>query len=90
MIDYNGDLVKIDGMFVRDIVDDIIDEEMVPSITGIAKAMGKLTIAEFVENDAIKEKLLDIGVDYIQGYGVARPKPLRLFHSSKTAIKNKV
>ena len=70
------DFIKIDGMFVRDIADDPLDQEMVRSITGIAKAMGKLTIAEFVENDSIKEILLDIGVDYIQGYGVSKPEPL--------------
>jgi len=70
------DYVKIDGMFVRDIASDPIDQEMVRSITGIAKAMGKQSIAEFVENDSIIEILQDIGVDYIQGYGVARPQSL--------------
>jgi len=72
------DYVKIDGMFVRDIASDPIDQEMVRSITGIAKAMGKQTIAEFVENDSIIEILQDIDVDYIQGYGVARPRSLNL------------
>ena len=43
------DFIKIDGMFVRDIADDAIDQEMVRSITNIAKAMGKQTIAEFVD-----------------------------------------
>jgi len=37
--------------------------------------MGKRTIAEFVENDAIVEKLREIGVDYAQGYGIAKPEP---------------
>ena len=45
------DYIKIDGMFVRDIANDDIDQEMVRSITGIAQAMGKKTIAEFVENE---------------------------------------
>jgi diguanylate cyclase (GGDEF)-like protein/PAS domain S-box-containing protein len=71
------DYVKIDGMFVRDIASDPIDQEMVRSITGIAKAMGKQTIAEFVENDTIIEILREIDVDYIQGYGVAMPQPLK-------------
>jgi EAL domain-containing protein (putative c-di-GMP-specific phosphodiesterase class I) len=70
--------VKIDGMFVRDIASDPIDQEMVRSITGIAKAMGKQTIAEFVENDSIIEILQEIDVDYIQCYGVARPQSLIL------------
>ncbi len=41
--------------------------------------MGKQTIAEFVENDAILEKLKEIGVDYAQGYGIAMPQPLDEF-----------
>jgi len=63
-------------MFVRDIDHDSIDQEMVRSITNIAKAMGKQTIAEFVENDTIKNILEGFGVDYIQGYGVAKPDSL--------------
>ena len=38
--------------------------------------MGKQTIAEFVENDEILEKLREIGVNYAQGYGVGRPQPI--------------
>lgn len=72
------DFIKIDGMFVRDIVDDAIDQEMVRSITNIARAMGKKTIAEFVENDAIKKILEEFGVDYIQGYGISRPQSLEM------------
>lgn len=71
------DYIKIDGMFVRDIANDSIDKEMVRSITSIAKAMGKETIAEFVENDEIKVILEDIGVDYVQGYGIAKPQSLK-------------
>lgn len=72
------DFIKIDGMFVRDIDKDSIDQEMVRSITNIARAMGKQTIAEFVENDAIKKILEGFGVDYIQGYGVSKPQSLAL------------
>jgi diguanylate cyclase (GGDEF)-like protein/PAS domain S-box-containing protein len=70
------EFIKIDGMFVRDIAHDSIDQEMVRSITNIAKAMGKQTIAEFVENDAIKKILVGFGVDYVQGYGIAKPQSL--------------
>ena len=70
------DFIKIDGMFVRDIDHDCIDQEMVRSITNIARAMGKQTIAEFVENDTIKNILDGFGVDYIQGYSVAKPQSL--------------
>jgi len=70
------DYLKIDGMFVKDIVDDAIDFAMVKSINDMGHVMGKQTIAEFVENDAILEKLKEIGVDYAQGYGIDRPRPL--------------
>jgi EAL domain-containing protein (putative c-di-GMP-specific phosphodiesterase class I) len=73
------DYVKIDGEFVRDIVDDEIDMAMVRSINEIARLMGKRTIAEYVENDAILDKLRGIGVDYVQGYGVGRPQPIEGF-----------
>jgi diguanylate cyclase (GGDEF)-like protein/PAS domain S-box-containing protein len=70
------DFLKIDGMFVKDIVDDPIDHAMVKSINELGKQMGKRTIAEFVENDAILQRLRHIGVDYAQGYGIAVPRPL--------------
>jgi len=50
---------------------------MVKSINELAHVMGKQTIAEFVENRSILEKLQLIGVDFAQGYGIARPRPLR-------------
>ncbi len=71
------DFLKIDGVFVRDIVEDEIDFAMVRSINDIGHVMGKATIAEFVENNAILEKLREIGVDYVQGYGIATPQPLQ-------------
>lgn len=70
------DFVKIDGVFVRDIVDNPGDYAVVRSINEIGHYMGKKTIAEFVENDAVLEKLREIGVDYVQGYGIDRPQPL--------------
>jgi diguanylate cyclase (GGDEF)-like protein/PAS domain S-box-containing protein len=70
------DYLKIDGYFVRDILDDPLDAEIVSAIGKIAARMEIRTIAEFVENDAIRERLLDIGIDYVQGYGVAPVLPL--------------
>ena len=67
------DYLKIDGMFVRDIVDDPIDHAMVKSINEIGQVMGMQTIAEFVENDEIKGMLREIGVNYAQGYGIGKP-----------------
>ena len=70
------DFLKIDGMFVKDIVDDPIDYAMVRSINDIGHVMGMKTIAEFVENDEIRELLKAIKVDHAQGYGIDKPKPL--------------
>jgi diguanylate cyclase (GGDEF)-like protein/PAS domain S-box-containing protein len=71
------DFLKIDGSFVMDIVDDPIDYGMVESINHIGHLMGIRTIAEFAENDRILEKLRDIGVDFAQGFGLAKPSPLQ-------------
>ncbi len=70
------DYLKIDGIFVKDIADDPIDHAMVKSINEIGHVMGMHTIAEFVENDVIKGMLKEIGVDYVQGYGIHKPQPL--------------
>ncbi|MFT5321886.1 MAG: diguanylate cyclase (GGDEF)-like protein, partial [Pseudohongiellaceae bacterium] len=70
------DFVKIDGFFVKDVVKDPVDLAMVKAINDMAHAMGKLTIAEFVEDREILQKLVDLGVDYVQGYGIAKPAPL--------------
>ncbi len=70
------DILKIDGMFVKDIMDDEINFAMVKSINEVGHVMGMSTIAEFVENDEIQQRLAGIGVDYAQGYGVCRPMPL--------------
>jgi len=69
------DFLKIDGIFVKNIVNDPIDRAMVKSINEIGHVMGMKTIAEFVENNAIEEVLREIGVDYAQGYGVGKPEP---------------
>jgi diguanylate cyclase (GGDEF)-like protein/PAS domain S-box-containing protein len=70
------DQVKIDGNFVKDILVDPIDMAMVNSINDVAKAMGMETVAEFVESSEILVELGKMGVDYAQGYGVAKPAPL--------------
>ena len=69
------DYLKIDGAFVKDMLDDPMDRAMVEAINHIGHIMGKQTVAEFAENDAIIAELRRIGVDYAQGYGVARPVP---------------
>jgi EAL domain-containing protein (putative c-di-GMP-specific phosphodiesterase class I) len=70
------DFLKIDGSFVKNIVDNPVDRAMVESINHIGHVMGIKTIAEFVENEAILMQLKKIGVDFAQGYGINRPHPL--------------
>lgn len=68
------DYLKIDGSFVKEILRDPIDREMVRSINEIGHLTGKKTIAEFAENDEIIDMLRELGVDYAQGYGVSMPQ----------------
>ena len=81
------DYLKIDGSFVKDIVNDSIDLAMVKSINEIGHVMGKKTIAEFVEDKNVLDILRGIGVDYAQGYEIGRPTPIADFKSQKTFFK---
>ncbi len=72
------DYLKIDGSFVKDMLTDPTDRAMVDAINNIGHVMGKQTIAEFVENDAILGCLREMGIDYAQGYGIGKPEPLVL------------
>lgn len=72
------DFLKIDGGFVRDMLDDPMDRAIVEAITHIGQSVGLKTIAEFVESDSILESLADVGVDCAQGYAIHRPEPLIL------------
>ena len=69
------DYLKIDGVLVKDIVEDKIDYAIVKAINEIAHTLGMQTVAEFVENNDIKKILIELGVDYAQGYGIHRPQP---------------
>lgn len=70
------DVLKIDGQFVRDIDRDPVSLAMVKSIHEIGCLMGKRTVAEFVESQALVELLQGIGVHYAQGYALGHPVPL--------------
>ncbi|WP_421133192.1 EAL domain-containing protein [Alteromonas sp. A079] len=71
--------VKIDGSFIKDMLIDPIDAAMVASIKEVAKAMGMLTVGEFVENEATMVELGKMGIDFAQGFGVKPPAPLKEF-----------
>jgi len=73
------DYLKIDGVFVKDLVNNSADQAMVKSINEIGHFLGMKTVAEFVENNEIMEVLKEIGVDYAQGYGVETPFLMKAF-----------
>ena len=70
------DTLKVDGVFIRDIIDDPIDEEMVRSINKIGHVMGLKTVAEYVESKEIADKLIEMGFDYLQGNYIGEPTQL--------------
>ena len=71
------DYLKIDGAFVKNMVNNSFDLAMVRSINEMGHLMGLKTIAEFVETENIYKLLKILGVDYAQGYWVANPRPLQ-------------
>ena len=71
------DYLKIDGSFIRNICHEPTDQAIVRSINHIGHVMGIQTIAEWVEDEETIDMLKDIGVDYVQGFGVHRPMPFR-------------
>lgn len=68
--------VKIDGSFVRDIIENPLSEAIVESVARIARVMHARTVAEYVENDLIMSRLREVGIDFAQGYRIGKPKPL--------------
>lgn len=72
------DFIKIDGNFIKNIVENPVDVVMVEAITKIGHVMGIKTIAEYVESETVMEKLRELGVDFAQGYYLGQPQPLNL------------
>ena len=70
------DYLKIDGIFVKDLMRDTIARNIVESVTQVGHSMGLKIIAEYVEDDKIIALLQKMGVDYGQGYGISKPRPL--------------
>lgn len=70
------DTIKIDGVFIKNIIEDSWDESMVKFMIDISHLKSQTMVAEFVENQAIAEHLKSIGMHYAQGYYFGKPKPL--------------
>ncbi len=75
LLDYQPDILKIDGCLIRDIETSSYSLSAVKSIVTFAKEQKLQTIAEFIENENIYNIVKDIGVDFSQGYYFGQPKP---------------
>ncbi|ABZ75060.1 diguanylate cyclase/phosphodiesterase with PAS/PAC sensor(s) [Shewanella halifaxensis HAW-EB4] len=75
------DYVKIDGCFVKNLASNAKDYAIVKSVNDVCRVMGIETVAEFVENQEIIDRLEVIGVNYAQGYGIGRPQALDSYQS---------
>ena len=82
----NVDYLKIDGVFVKDMASDEQDFGIVKTIHELSHLFGKKTIAEYVENEDIIEKLKEIGVDYAQGYHLGKPMPIDMMALLSTSL----
>ncbi|MET0004256.1 MAG: EAL domain-containing protein [Candidatus Thiodiazotropha sp.] len=69
------DIVKIDGSFIKNLTTNTKDQVFVKALTEMASALGKDTVAEFVEDEATLKLLTELGVAYAQGYYIGRPSP---------------
>lgn len=70
------DILKIDGAFIRDLAKGESDLALVRSMSQMGQALGKVTIAEWVESEAVMAQLREVGIGYVQGYAVHVPCPL--------------
>lgn len=70
------EFIKIDGEFIRNIHKSKVDCILVKNLSNLCREIGSKTIAEFVENKEILDKLREIGLDYVQGYYVSEPEPV--------------
>jgi EAL domain-containing protein (putative c-di-GMP-specific phosphodiesterase class I) len=73
------DYLKIDGQFIRNVAIDAVDESMVKAISQVGHAMGIETIAERVESKQVLDKLGALGIEFAQGYYIARPASVQSF-----------
>jgi len=80
----NADMLKIDGDFIRNILSSSLDYQVVSSICQLARIKKMLIVAECVETEAIKEAVLMLGIDYIQGYLNSYPEPLENLLNNKS------
>jgi len=74
------DYLKIDGVYTHDVENDSVNREMVAAMVKLARTLDFRVVAEQVEDQASFEALRGLGVDFVQGYVVERPRPLHAVH----------
>ena len=79
------DYIKIDGSFVKEVLTSELDQALIKSVVNIAEVLNIRTVAEFVENEAVLEKLISMNIDYGQGYHFAKPEPLIIDSDGKSS-----
>jgi EAL domain-containing protein (putative c-di-GMP-specific phosphodiesterase class I) len=72
----NVDLLKIDGSFIRNLVTSSLDYQVVASICHLARMKNMQVVAEYVETEEIRQAVMSLGIDYMQGYEIGEPVPL--------------
>ena len=75
LMSLNPDFLKIDGSIVKRLLDDRNAEVIVKALVNFANELGIKTIAEFVDSQALQDKVTELGVDYSQGYHLGKPAP---------------
>ncbi|MFW7251615.1 EAL domain-containing protein [Enterobacter sp. BNK-34] len=81
----DADILKIDGSFIRNIVNNSLDYQIVASICHLARMKKMLVVAEYVETEEIRSAVHALGIDYVQGYLIGRPAPLESLLEAETS-----
>jgi diguanylate cyclase (GGDEF)-like protein len=84
----NFAVLKIDGSFIRDILHNERSDSLVRAVTQLAHGLGMETVAEYVETPEICMRLIELGVQFGQGYAIGKPRPLDRILQPELALAN--
>jgi len=84
------DVLKIDGLFIEGIIDDPLNGAAVRSFVDVARVMGIETIAEYVADEQVYERIREMGIDYAQGFYLHRPEPIERLLQKPAFVENQL
>ncbi|MGL5600363.1 MAG: EAL domain-containing protein [Silvania sp.] len=84
----DADILKIDGSFIRNIVSNSLDYQIVASICHLARMKKMQVVAEYVESEEIRIAVLGLGIDYLQGYLIGKPEPMETLLKNEALTKS--